>query len=67
MLPRDIPVPKMARGTKWAMRLTSWVLPLLASGDVTSKIGLCTAATSCTHANIIHSATVNAWSSFRMT
>ena len=56
-----------ARGTRKLMMLRSCVLPLLGSADVTSKIGECTAATSCTQANKIHNATVSAMSSLRIT
>ena len=58
-----MPVLIRARGTRWVTRLTNCVLPLFASADVTNRIGECTAAVSCTHANMTHSATVSAWSS----
>ena len=47
--------------------LSSVVLPELASGDVTRRIGECTAAVSCAQANKTHSATTVAASLLRIT
>ena len=53
--------------TRKLISLSSVVLPLFGSGDVTNRTGLCTAICSCSHVSTTQSATTTAWSLVMMT